>query len=81
MDRAIDEIARLKGHQFDPQLTDYFLVLVEKLRSKHPDLDAYLGQAALASPFLQARSKIWDTLRRSKEPDGSGSNSRLDLQR
>lgn len=81
LDRAIDEIARLKGHQFDPQLTDYFLVLVEKLRSKHPDLDAYLGQAALASPFLQARSKIWDTLRRSKEPDGSGSNSRLDLQR
>jgi len=81
LDRAIDEIARLKGKQFDPQLTDYFLVLIEKLRVEHTDLDAFLGQAALGSPFLQARSKIWDTLRKSKEPDGSGANSRLDLQR
>jgi len=81
LERAIDEIARLKGRQFDPQLTDYFLVLIEKLRAKHKDLDAFLGQAALDSPFLQARSKIWDTLRKSKEPDGSGANSRLDLQR
>jgi putative two-component system response regulator len=81
VDRAIDEIAGLKGRQFDPQLTDYFLVLIEKLRADYVDLDAYLGQAALNSPFLQARSKIWDTLRKSKEPDGSGANSRLDLQR
>jgi putative two-component system response regulator len=81
LDLAIDEIARLKGRQFDPQLTDYFLVLIEKLRVEHADLDAFLGQAALASPFLQARSKIWDTLRKSKEPDGTDSNSRLDLQR
>lgn len=81
LDHAIDEIARLKGRQFDPQLTDYFLVLIEKLRAEHTDLDAYLGQAALGSPFLQARSKIWDTLKKSKEPDGSGANSRLDLQR
>jgi len=81
LDLAIDEIARLKGRQFDPQLTDYFLVLVEKLRAEHADLDAFLGQAALASPFLQARSKIWDTLRKSKDPDGTDANSRLDLQR
>jgi len=81
IDRAIDEIARLKGCQFDPQLTDYFLVLVDKLRNAHSDLDGYLGQAALSSPFLQARSRIWDTLRHSKESDGSGANSRLDLQR
>ncbi|MBZ0248101.1 MAG: HD domain-containing protein [Burkholderiales bacterium] len=81
IDRAIEEIARLKGQQFDPQLTDYFLVLVEKLRSEHSDIDSFLGQAALSSPFLQARSKIWDTLRHSKDSDGSGANSRLDLQR
>lgn len=81
IDRAIDEIARLKGQQFDPQLTDYFLVLIEKLRSEHVDLDGFLGQAALSSPFLQARSRIWDTLRQSKESDGSGPDSRLDLQR
>jgi putative two-component system response regulator len=81
LDLAIEEIARLKGRQFDPQLTDYFLVLIDKLRAEHADLDAFLGQAAMASPFLQARSKIWDTLRKSKEPDGTDSNSRLDLQR
>jgi putative two-component system response regulator len=81
LEQAIGEIARLKGLQFDPQLTDYFLVLIEKLRAQHADLDAFLGKAALSSPFLQARSRIWDTLRKSKEPDGSGANSRLDLQR
>ncbi len=81
IDLAIDEIARLKGVQFDPQITDYFLVLIQKLRAEHADLDGFLGQAALSSPFLQARSKIWDTLRKSKEPDGKEVNSRLDLQR
>ena len=81
VDRAVDEIARLKGLQFDPQITDYFLVLIEKLRAQHADLDGFLGQAALSSPFLQARSKIWDTLRKSKEPEGNGVDSRLDLQR
>lgn len=81
IDLAVEEIARLKGRQFDPQITDYFLVLVEKLRAEHADLDAFLGQAALSSPFLQARSKIWETLQKSKEPDGKGADSRLDLQR
>jgi len=81
IDKAVDEIASLKGKQFDPQLTTYFLALIEKLRTAHADLDAYLGQAALESPFLQARSRIWDTLRKSKDSDGSGADSRLDLQR
>ena len=81
LESALDEVARLKGTQFDPQLTDVFLVLISKLRQQHADLDAFLGKAALASPFLQARSKIWDTLRKSKESNDSGSGSRLDLQR
>ncbi|MGE0357873.1 MAG: HD domain-containing phosphohydrolase [Burkholderiales bacterium] len=81
LDRALDEIASLQGKQFDPQLTGMFLELIGRLRSEHGDLDAFLGQAAHASPFLQARSKIWETLRRSKDNDGSGSDSRLDLQR
>ena len=81
MERATDEIASLTGRQFDPQLTLMFLGLIGKLRTEHGDLDAFLGQAALNSPFLQARSKIWDTLRKSKDTDGAGANSRLDLQR
>lgn len=81
IEAALEEIARLKSAQFDPQLTDVFLVLIAKLRQKHTDLDGFLGKAALASPFLQARSKIWDTLRKSKEANDTGSGSRLDLQR
>lgn len=81
IDDALSEIAGLRGTQFDPQLTDMFLALVGGLRVSKGDLDAFLGQAARSSPFLQARSKIWDTLRRSKQPDGVGADSRLDLQR
>lgn len=81
IEKAISEIEALRGKQFDPELSNYFLALIEKLRSDHSDLDAYLGQAALQSPFLQARSKIWDTLNKSKDPDETGADSRLDLQR
>src|SRR5258706_3204210 len=79
---ALDEIARLKGRQFEPQLTDLFIVLIGRLRHDHIDLDSYLGQAASNSSFLQARTRIWNALH--KSPDGredSGSGSRLDLQR
>ena len=79
IERATDEIASLTGRQFDPQLTLMFLGLIGKLQTEYGDLDAFLGQAALNSPFLQARSKIWDTLRKSKDSDGAGANSRLDL--
>jgi putative two-component system response regulator len=81
LDRTLNEIASLQGKQFDPELTGLFLGLVARLRSEHRDLDAFLGQAAQKSPFLQARSKIWDTLRKSKESDGVGAESRRDLQR
>jgi putative two-component system response regulator len=80
IDAAIDEITRLKGRQFDPQLTDLFVVLVTRLRQDHIDVDSFLGQAAHGSPFLQARSRIWNALHRSPDGEG-GSNSRLDLQR
>jgi putative two-component system response regulator len=81
IDRALDEIASLQGKQFDPHLTALFLELIARLRTEHGDLDAFLGQAAQSSPFLQARSRIWETLRKSKDSDGSGADSRLDLQR
>jgi putative two-component system response regulator len=81
MDAALDEIALLKGRQFEPQLTDLFIVLIGRLRNDYIDLDAFLGQAAHGSPFLQARSRIWNVLHRSHDRDGSGSDSRLDTQR
>ncbi|HUQ99259.1 MAG TPA: HD domain-containing phosphohydrolase [Gemmatimonadaceae bacterium] len=81
MDSALDEIAQLKGLQFDPQLCDLFIVLVQRLRKDHIDLDSFLGQAAHQSPFLQARSRIWNALHKSHDRDGEGSGSRLDMQR
>jgi putative two-component system response regulator len=81
IDAALDEIAILKGRQFDPQLTDLFIVLIGRLRQDYIDLDAYLGQAAHRSPFLQARSRIWNVLHRSHDRGGEGSDGRLDLQR
>lgn len=81
IDAALDEISQLKGVQFDPQLTDVFVVLVARLRRDHLELDAFLGQAAFESPFLQARSRIWNALHKSHARDGEGSGSRLDMQR
>jgi putative two-component system response regulator len=79
VDDAVAEIERLKGRQFEPHLTDLFVVLISRLRRQHENLDAHLGQAALASPFLQARARIWQVLDKGKEDTASG--SRLDLQR
>ena len=81
IDAALDEIAILKGRQFDPQLTDFFIVLIARLRQDYIDLDAYLGQAAHRSPFLQARTRIWNVLHRSHDRGGEGSDGRLDLHR
>lgn len=61
--RALDEIQRLRGEQFDPQLTDLFLALIPRLQKEVGDLDEYLAQAARQSPFIQARQKISATLR------------------
>lgn len=78
---ALDEIAELKGAQFDPQLTDLFIVLIQRLQADYRDMDGFLGQAALKSPFLQARSRIWSAMHKNQDRDGEGSGSRLDLQR
>jgi putative two-component system response regulator len=81
LDAALDEISRLKGRQFEPQLCDLFIVLIARLRVDHIEIDSFLGQAAHGSPFLQARSRIWNALHRSHDGEGEGSGSRLDLQR
>jgi putative two-component system response regulator len=63
IDDALDEIASKKRLQFDPELTDLFLVLVRRLHREVGDLDQYLGQAARESRFIQARRKIADALK------------------
>ena len=79
IDAALDEITRLKGRQFEPQLTDLFVVLIGRLRQDFIDINAYLGEAANKSPFLQARSRIWNALHKSH--DAGEHDGRLDLQR
>lgn len=61
--RALDELQRLRGEQFDPQLAELFLALIPRLQREVGDLDEYLAQAARQSPFIQARQKISATLR------------------
>jgi putative two-component system response regulator len=58
IDRALEQIRSLRGTQFDPELTDRFIALVERLRRDHDDLDEFLGRGARNSPFLQARRRI-----------------------
>lgn len=67
IDRAIDEIKARRGTQFDPEITDAFLELIEKLRAEHQDLDEYLGRAGRNSPFLQARNRIRQMLAEERE--------------
>jgi putative two-component system response regulator len=79
IEEALEEIGRLKGRQFEPELSDRFVVLVGKLRRENSNLDTFLGEAARNSPFLQARARIWQVLDKGKYETSSG--SRLDLQR
>ena len=58
LDRAVNEIRSLRGNQFDPNLTDRFLALIQELRSAHENLDGFLSEAGTNSPFLQVRRKI-----------------------
>jgi putative two-component system response regulator len=69
IDRALEEIRQRRGTQFDPDLTDAFLALIEELRTEHADLDAYLAEASRNSPFLQAREKIRLMLEGARPPE------------
>jgi putative two-component system response regulator len=59
---AADEIAALKGRQFDPELTELFIGLIRRLPHTIAEMDAYLDQAAAESSMLRARSKIIEAL-------------------
>ncbi len=80
VEASLSEILASRGQHFDPELTDLFLGLVSRLRREHRDLDHYLGEAARASPFIQARGKIWDTLKLAKEEYQSQFQRSMDLQ-
>lgn len=66
--RALEEIQRLKGMHFDPELADLLVTLVRRLQREVGDLDEYLGAEARESPFIRARRKIADALRGANGP-------------
>lgn len=57
-DSALAHIEGLRGRQFDPELTDRFVGLVQGLIEEHPDLDGFLGRGSRSSGVLQARDRI-----------------------
>ena len=81
VEATLNEILASRGSHFDPKLTDLFLALVSRLRREHRDLDHHLGEAARASPFIQARGKIWETLKLAKDEYQQQFQRSLDLQR
>ena len=81
VEASLSEILSLRGKLFDPELTDLFLALVSRLRREHRDLDYHLGEAARASPFIQARGKIWETLKLAKDEYQQQFQRSMDLQR
>jgi putative two-component system response regulator len=72
IDRAIEDIRGRRGTQFDPDLADRFLALVQRLRAEHENLDAFLGTASRDSTFLQAREKIRVVLAEERRNEANG---------
>jgi len=58
VDRALEELVKLRGRHFDPHITDLFVSLVGELRRNHAPLDNVLSEAAPRSPFLNVRNAI-----------------------
>jgi putative two-component system response regulator len=69
---ALSEIEAAAGTKFDPGMTETFVELVRKLKTEHPDLDAFLGAEAQESPFIRARKKIAEALQQAKDSGGQG---------
>ncbi|MFZ3322818.1 MAG: HD domain-containing phosphohydrolase [Usitatibacter sp.] len=72
---AIIEIRSRSGSQFDPELVGPFVQLIADLQSQHEDLDEFLGRAARASTFWQARSRIRSMLETPMESSAESSSS------
>lgn len=56
--RALQEICGLSGTQFDPELTDRFVAIVERLQGRFADLDLALANNSERTVFTEARNNI-----------------------
>lgn len=58
IDQALEEIQRLRGTQFDPDITDTFVALIHRLLEENDNLDTLLAAEARRSAFINARDQI-----------------------
>jgi putative two-component system response regulator len=69
-DRVVCEIRAKRGKQFDPSLTDAFLLLVTSLRERG-QLNASLAPDTIGAQFIEARARIRKMLALENERLGS----------
>lgn len=70
--QALEEIQSRKGTQFDPELAERFIKLIQRLTSDHRILDDVLGRSSSDSTFLQARNRIHDLLAEVRQRETKG---------
>jgi putative nucleotidyltransferase with HDIG domain len=58
VDGALAQLTMLAEAQFDPELCRHFVPMVQQLRQRHPDLDAFLGERAKDEAFARARRSL-----------------------
>lgn len=71
---SLDELRRLKGTRFDPNMTEVFIAMIERLSGEVEDLDEFLSEEAKQSPFIQARQKIAAALDAGRPGAANGNN-------
>jgi putative two-component system response regulator len=71
---SLDELRRLKGTRFDPDMTEVFIAMIERLSREVGDLDELLSEEAKQSPFIQARQKIAAALEAARAASPNGAN-------
>ena len=72
IDKALQEIRRLRGARFDPVMAEVFIAMIERLRGEHEDLDGFLAEEAKESSFIQARQKIAAALESGRSGSSGG---------
>jgi putative two-component system response regulator len=58
IEEALGELARGRGKQFDPYLTDLFIPMVRQFYEDNADADEQLAAEARAAPFSEMRRRV-----------------------
>jgi putative two-component system response regulator len=64
---ALRKMAALAGKQLDPDLTDAFIALIQRLWKKQGVLEEIVSEACASSSYLQAQEKIAASLHRGNQ--------------